>query len=149
MRAYRIPSLTTAALLLTSGCGDEASGPVGGSTAGVNVTDARIDALRRANCEWFARCEPEFFSSYLEDIDSCVTMSEANAPWGSDVTPDNAPCVDALLDLSSCAQAGSCSESDAAFERKCGGLYETAYDLCPAAYFDAGSSPRRGLRIPR
>jgi hypothetical protein len=32
MRAYRIPSLTTAALLLTSGCGDGPSGPVGGST---------------------------------------------------------------------------------------------------------------------
>lgn len=149
MRAYRIPSLTTAALLLTSGCGDDASGPVGGSTAGIDVTDARIDELRRGNCEWLAHCEPEIFASYLDDIDSCVTMSEANSRWGSDVTPDEAPCVDALMDLSSCLLSGSCSESDAAFDRRCGGLYDTAYDLCPAEYFDVGSSPRRGLRIPR
>jgi len=140
---YRIPRLTVAALILGA-CGDDDGGD---SSAGINVSDSRIQSTARAACRYYAECEPDAFAEYYESPADCVATYQDD--FAMYVETYGKECTDAYLDWMDCAVVLGC---DADVDTKCASAEKKIDQLCVDGEPGEGASNLvrlPGLRIPR
>ena len=129
---YRIPRTTTAALLLGgAACGDDPK-PSGGSTAGIDTSSSRIEALSKAYCEQYEDCFRTDFSQEFGSVANCIEALE------EEIAEEDNKCGDAWLDYISCSTKLSCAEI--AEDNECDDFFESYLQACGVDDEDYASS---------
>lgn len=153
---FRIPCITTAALVLGGGaCGGSKASTSAEGARGVDTSSERIRAVAREICESEQRCTPADFSDSYTSVDNCVETQVESFPLSGRSGEDVQKCQDALLDLAVCYADAACDAEDEEIDDACGDLYETYADLCAGFGIVeevddfSRTQPSRRFRIPR
>jgi hypothetical protein len=138
---FRIPRVTTAALLLGSAaCGSDGGGTPGGTTKGVNVSSSRMTAIAKQMCKQYQQCDEEYFDEYYDDLGDCTDVKSEEFEGQAEGV--NKACADAALDYLACYSTLSCKdlpgEGEAA--EKCEDFVDAYEEECEGAGLDDGSS---------
>jgi hypothetical protein len=142
---FRIPRVTTAALLLGSAaCASDGSSTPGGTTKGINVSNSRISAISKALCKQGQKCEEELFEEYFEDLNECI--DDRADYFDQQVDSLNKACADASLDYMACYSTASCRELPEPEDEyadpieRCEELADAYDDECDGQGYDEGLS---------
>lgn len=136
---FRIPRVTTAALLLGSAAcsGSNNSSTPGGTTKGVNVSNSRISAIAKAMCKQYQECDEDYFD---ESYDSLADCNDDRSDYLKDQADTvNKACADAALDYMACYSKLSCDDLEDADE-KCEDFVDAYEDECEGEGLDEGLS---------
>ena len=129
----KIPSLTIAALAITTGCNDGKNS----DTKGVDVSAERINSLFKSVCQQYKQCYPSYFAEYYSSIDECVDelKSYVGEIESYDPNGDYAECIDTVLDYYTCFLDLSCKQIENGSDKCYNAYYAALVDNCEFGYY--------------